>query len=259
MESFNEICSSSTMAIILGPIKNFLSLLQIIGPILCVISIVYSFIMLMKNPDDKKAKPRIKNSVIALIFVFFIPLLVNVVCNLTYENFEFSRCYSSSGNFKLNKSSYIAVDDNERKNILSSDEVYESGVPNSNKSNNSDNNNSNSNSNSNNVVPVSNNSNCSGGYCSVAHMGYSTNYTANTAASFEGAGQAKFWGAEADLRMSATGKLVCFHDNDNGLDSKTSFSEYLDICKKYNMTAVVDIKWGKYGGEEQIRKAVLMV
>ena len=59
--------------------KELVKLIMIIGPILCICSIVYTFIKLMHNPDDKKVFARIKNSFIALGVLFFIPFLGNII------------------------------------------------------------------------------------------------------------------------------------------------------------------------------------
>ena len=50
--------------------------------------------MMLKNPDDEKTPKKIKNSVMALIILFFIPLLVNVAMQLTDNNI--SACWKSA-------------------------------------------------------------------------------------------------------------------------------------------------------------------
>ena len=57
----NEICNSTVLKVVLGPIKQLVNLIMIIGPILCICSIVYTFIKLMQNPDNKKIYSRIKD------------------------------------------------------------------------------------------------------------------------------------------------------------------------------------------------------
>ena len=81
----NEICNSTVLKVVLGPVKNLVKLIMIIGPLLCICSIVYTFIKLMQDPDDKKKFARIKNSFIALIVLFFRFLkLINII---NYQNF----------------------------------------------------------------------------------------------------------------------------------------------------------------------------
>ena len=259
----NEICNSIVLKVILGPVKNLVKLIMIIGPLLCICSIVFTFIRLMQNPDDKKKFARIKNSFIALGVLFFIPLLVSVVLGMVDYNYNFSSCWKSDSTY-IGSATYQEITPEERKLILqeSSDYEpgvkqkfnYESGVPGSTYNGTF--------SNTDSFITQSGiaagTSRCSGSYCSVAHRGYSTNYPDNTEIAFEEAGKAGFWGVEADVRMSKSGRLACNHDDDEGLDQKTSFEAFLDICKKYNMAAIIDIKAG-YGGEEKLRKMVEMV
>lgn len=261
----NEICNSTVLKVVLGPVKGLINLILIIAPILCIISLIYTFVKLVQNPDDKKLAARIKNSFFALIVVFFIPLLFTVVLSLVDSNYNFSACWKSDSTYNGN-ATYHEITPEERKLILQETSSYESGVKKEDSSNyesgtpGSTYNGTVSNTDSyiTRTGIAAGTSRCSGTYCSVAHRGYSTLYPDNTARAFEEAGKAGFWGVEADVRMSKSGRLACNHDNDEGLDQKTSFSEYLDICKKYNMAAIIDIKAG-YGGEEKLRKMVEMV
>ena len=263
-------CNSTVLRIVLGPIKDLVGVFQILGPILCICSLAFTFVKLLQHPEDKKIFARIKNSLLALAVMFFVPLLVSVVIGMIDKNY--SSCWGDVSSYMSGVVNYQEITDEDRKLILQESNDYEPGVkiednnssPNSGSTNNSstgstDNNNS---SNINNYVVKSSiaagTSRCNSTYCDVAHMGYSTPYPDNSATAFEEAGKAGFWGAEADVRMSKSGRLACNHDNDEGLDQKTSFSEYLDICKKYGMAAVIDIKSG-YGGEEKLRKMVEMV
>ena len=89
-------CYSQILGNFFAIIKNILFLVQIIGPILCIVSLTLSFITIMTNPDDKKAPGKIKNSAIALVLLFFIPLLVNVVMGLVSDNSQVSACWKNA-------------------------------------------------------------------------------------------------------------------------------------------------------------------
>ena len=65
----------------------------------------------------------------------------------------------------------------------------------------------------------------------------------NSLAAFIEAGEKGFWGCEADVRFDANGNLVCSHNKVTGNQTPTTFEEYLDICKKYGMTAIIDLKY----------------
>lgn len=108
----------------------------------------------------------------------------------------------------------------------------------------------------------------------VAHRGYRSVAPENTTAAFEEAGKAGFWGAECDIYRTKDGVWVVTHDTntyrmmdkmswvekktydelltetvDNGANIEKypnlkicSLEEYLQICSKYNMTAVIELK-----------------
>ena len=108
----------------------------------------------------------------------------------------------------------------------------------------------------------------------VAHRGMRSVAPENTTASFTEAGKHGYWGAECDVYRTKVGVWIISHDShtyrmmdksafiekktyeelmdmnvDNGVnidkyeDLKIcSLEEYLDICKKYNMTPVIELK-----------------
>lgn len=108
----------------------------------------------------------------------------------------------------------------------------------------------------------------------VAHRGMRSVAPENTTASFTEAGKHGYWGAECDVYRTKDGVWIISHDShtyrmmdksafiekktyeelmdmnvDNGVnidkyeDLKIcSLEEYLDICKKYNMTPIIELK-----------------
>lgn len=108
----------------------------------------------------------------------------------------------------------------------------------------------------------------------VAHRGMRSVAPENTTASFDEAGKHGYWGAECDVYRTKDGVWIISHDShtyrmmdksafiekktykelmdmnvNNGVnidkyeDLKIcSLEEYLDICKKYNMTPVIELK-----------------
>lgn len=113
-----------------------------------------------------------------------------------------------------------------------------------------------------------------GGRNFVAHRGASYEQPENTIPAFEMAGTDGFWGIETDVSETSDGEFVCMHDetidrttNGSGMVGEYSLkqimkfdidagnnienyvdlkipklSDYLDICKKYDCVAVVEIK-----------------
>lgn len=122
------LCSNPSLAGILSAFRNILFLIQIIGPILLIISLVYNLIQLMSNPDDKKIPKKISNSFMALIFVFFIPLLVTVTLNMVDDSTDFGACWKDNNNTSFGNSQYIEIDNNKRTNIINNGDEYEKGV-----------------------------------------------------------------------------------------------------------------------------------
>lgn len=85
----------------------------------------------------------------------------------------------------------------------------------------------------------------------IAHRGYTPGgIYDNSAEGFRLAGEKGFWGCEADVRFDSNGNLVCSHNTVQSGQNPTSFSEYLDICKEYGMTAIIDLKYEKGVGPE---------
>ena len=108
----------------------------------------------------------------------------------------------------------------------------------------------------------------------VAHRGMRSVAPENTTASFDEAGKHGYWGAECDVYRTKDGVWIISHDSHTYrmmdksafIEKKTyeelmnmnvvngvnidkyedlkicSLEEYLDICKKYNMTPVIELK-----------------
>lgn len=104
----------------------------------------------------KKTKPAIKNSILALIILFFIPLLVNVVLNLVDSNTNLGKCIEQANHSTIQTgSSFIKITEDQRKNPLSQ-ENYENGtVKLSSETTSVDSNNNNTNNTNNSSNPVS--------------------------------------------------------------------------------------------------------
>ena len=124
----------------------------------------------------------------------------------------------------------------------------------------------------------------------IAHAGMSGQAALNSLTAFQLAGSYGYWGIEADLRWSQDHVLLCFHDesldrNTNGsgkIAEKSwkyihscynaagntkiygaqpvcSFEDYLDVCRDYGCTAVIDVKYCSNGYKKMLRAAYDMV
>ncbi len=116
-------CPGQVMSGFVYIAKTIVYLIWIMGPIIAIVSLSYNLALLMKDPDNKKLPKKVKNSVIALILLFFIPTLVFLTVSLT-DN-DFTACWKSakvrfslsttyedpSGNKNNNKSIYTKQDE----------------------------------------------------------------------------------------------------------------------------------------------------
>ena len=91
-------CSSSTLAAIVSAMQKIISLIQIIVPILLMISLAMNIFKMMKTPDDKKTPKKILNSIIAAVLVFFIPMFINLVFGLMRNSNSFTSCWNNTKN-----------------------------------------------------------------------------------------------------------------------------------------------------------------
>lgn len=80
----------------------------------------------------------------------------------------------------------------------------------------------------------------------------------NSLQAFINAGENGFWGAEADVIQDSNGNLVCSHNKVKNGENPISFEEYLDVCKEYGMTAIIDMKysngWSQTGEDAYVNQ-----
>ncbi len=102
------VCNDPGLANILSIIKQILDLIQLLGPIIAIIGLMVILIKIIMNPDDKKLTKAFQNWLIALIMLFFIPIIVNGAMKLLDDSFELSTCWNYATTAKPNgDSQYI--------------------------------------------------------------------------------------------------------------------------------------------------------
>ena len=121
-------CNDAALGGILYFVKNFLTIIWIVGPLLSIIGLVINLITLVKDPENKKAPKKIKNSVIALVILFLIPTIVNAVMYLLDDKFEISACWNNNAVKPDYNSKYIEINPGENKPVYSNPDAYEKGV-----------------------------------------------------------------------------------------------------------------------------------
>jgi len=125
-------CNDETLRIILSILKRGMTILWIVGPILAIISISLCFCKMAINPDEKEInsnKKKIYNSVIALVVLFFIPMILNFVLSQLGDTFSFSSCWNSistTGSLNGGNWSYIPLDEEDKTNPFGTSD-YDSG------------------------------------------------------------------------------------------------------------------------------------
>ena len=118
-------CASPALLPLLSAVRKILGIIGIIAPILLIVMASIHLINLLRNPDDKKGLPKIRNSFIAAAVIFLIPTIVNAVMYMLDDTFTLSDCWNKAGNYSTN-STYVDPYGGKNTQIISSDQ-YEKG------------------------------------------------------------------------------------------------------------------------------------
>lgn len=148
-------CSDYGIVMFVKIFKTLFDMIMILAPAFAIISVAYLIFRMVTSEDADKndaLKHRVKNVLIALLVIFFLPLFINLLMNATFmkDTFEVSACWSEAKGVIFSKNSkYIPTDkDKQRNNNGNSSYIidpnqYEgkgtSGNPNENVGNNSNN------------------------------------------------------------------------------------------------------------------------
>ncbi len=107
-------CSDHGIAIFAKILRTIFDMVLIIGPPLLMVSLGFLFLKIMTSADlDEKGiyKKRIKNSVLSLVIVVFLPIFVNLVMQSTFMNdtFEVATCFNEAKSvvFSTKNTDYI--------------------------------------------------------------------------------------------------------------------------------------------------------
>ena len=107
-------------------VKNILTIIQIVGPIILIISLTLQITKLMANPNNKDSTKKIKNSIAAILFLFFIPLLIHLTMTFLGDSFTLSTCWNKVGT--NNTGGYQSKKDLERKIIVGGNDAYQDPI-----------------------------------------------------------------------------------------------------------------------------------
>ncbi len=119
-------CSGGLVGVYVYIAKRIVNTIWLLGPILAIVSLFFNITLMLKDPENEKLPKKIKNSVIALVLLFFIPTLVNVAMSLTDNNI--SACWKSANSGIKYNSKYVNLySDDDPKNIFFDANDYERG------------------------------------------------------------------------------------------------------------------------------------
>ncbi len=119
-------CNNQIFSQIFYIVKNTMVLINIVCPILLIISLIKQFIGLMISPEQKNGMNKIKNSILAVFIVFFVPLMINVILSWFDTNYKITDCIKNV-NYDNSTPTYIDIFDSskKKKSIKSDPSKYE--------------------------------------------------------------------------------------------------------------------------------------
>ena len=123
----NNVCSDYALMPILLFVKNTLTIIQIVVPIILIIMASVKLIELVRKPDNKDGMKKIKNIFLAAVIVFFIPLFVNILFQLLGSNTTLSDCWNNAS-FKTT-TQYFEIESKKKNKVYTNPDEYEKGVP----------------------------------------------------------------------------------------------------------------------------------
>lgn len=124
-----DTCNDNSMLAILTIIKQVILLIQIIVPILLLCFGAFSFIKLVKDPEEKNGLKKVYNQFLAAAIVFFVPVIVSVLMSVLGETTSLSNCWNSASNKITINNSFITINNQQKKTIVPDPNNYDPGKP----------------------------------------------------------------------------------------------------------------------------------
>ena len=117
---------NQVLSLIFVIVRYIMLAINIICPILLMISLTKQFIVMMAKPDDKKEFSKIRNSIIALFFVFFIPFILNLVIFWVDDTYQISSCIENAS-YEGGESEYVDINhtDEDRQSVIVDPSEYD--------------------------------------------------------------------------------------------------------------------------------------
>ena len=120
-------CNDSVLSNFLVVVKRVLFLIEVIIPILLIVFGCFSFVKLIRNPDEKNGIKKVINQFLAAAIIFFIPLFINILMSVIGEKTNFSSCWIESGSVIKKVDKYYKNSSEKKKQIFKDTKGYEKG------------------------------------------------------------------------------------------------------------------------------------
>ena len=89
-------CSDAGLTNILALFQKIILIIQIIAPIVLIITSILQFINLIMDPEKKGGLKSVVNKVLAAIIVLIMPFIMNVAMNVMGQSTKFSDCWNAA-------------------------------------------------------------------------------------------------------------------------------------------------------------------
>ena len=121
---------SGAIAGFVGVFKKILTIIQTIVPILLILAASVSVGKLMMDPEDKgdKLKHSIKNSLIAALLVFLLPMILKLTLDASGDSNSFTACWNSDGKIGGGGGYASPGGSGHKKPVIPDSSEYESGT-----------------------------------------------------------------------------------------------------------------------------------
>lgn len=89
-----DACGDYGLASILRIVQKGMDIVQIVVPIIMIVSATFILIKMFMNPEEKKAPKALINCIAAGVIVFFIPFIVNLTMGWLDDSFDVTACWN---------------------------------------------------------------------------------------------------------------------------------------------------------------------
>lgn len=99
-DDLGSYCSEAGVANIFYITKILFTILQVVVPIILIVSATFSLLSMMSSPDNPKAKKSLINKIIAAVVVFLIPFVIEIVAGAIAtgggSKFNYADCWTNA-------------------------------------------------------------------------------------------------------------------------------------------------------------------